>query len=333
MPDQKFIHVYIVVLETSLALDLAGPAEALRIANRVLNQQGKPDAFALHFVGTTPNVTLSIGLHVDNLAPLPSTDELIKPAWVVILGQEGIEPLDPTTPHNRALIAWLKTLPIAKDEVEPVTVCAGSLLAYGGLLNHRKATTHHKDLSQLVDIDPTCQVQQDCIFVEDDAIASSAGVVTGIDLMVHKIAQHCGEIVAAEVAQWLVMPVRRTANDTQRSPLLAHRNHLHPALHRVQRAIGAAPQDDWTLDKMADIAHTSTRHLTRLFMQNANIAPMQYLKSVRLNIAQSALASGLNVTQAADIAGFQSDSQLRRVWRSFGLAGTPSTYQHDGASS
>jgi transcriptional regulator GlxA family with amidase domain len=76
---------------------------------------------------------------------------------------------------------------------------------------------------------------------------------------------------------------------------------------------------------MADVAHTSPRHLTRLFLEHASIAPLQYLRRIRLSAAQAALQSGCNVTQAAEAAGFSSDTQLRRAWRQFAGEGTPSS--------
>lgn len=324
------IDVYFVVVEKSLALDLVGPAESLRIANRVLETQGKLPEFRLHHVGFADTVRLSTGLHVSQLEPLPDQTTLTNPqhtAWIVILGQEGIGGLDPTTEQNAKLITWLRDLPIQKDYIEVITVCAGSLLlAYAGHLNHRQATTHHRDLAQLSNIAPTCHVMQDCIFTEDGAIASSAGVTTGIDLMVEKIAQTCGELVACEVAQWLVMSYRRSAKDTQHSPLLARRSHLHPAIHRAQEAISLNPTESWDLDKLASIAHTSPRNLTRLFKSHAEISPMNYVTQVRLNLAKTALDNGLSVTAVAAQVGFSSDMQLRRAWRKFGEAGTPSTY-------
>ena len=59
-------------------------------------------------------------------------------------------------------------------------------------------------------------------------------------------------------------------------------------------------------------------------MKHAGIAPLQYLRSIRLAVAQAALQSGRNVTQAADMAGFSSDTQLRRAWHLFDEADTPS---------
>lgn len=330
------IHVYFVVLEGSLGLDLIGPAEALRIANRVLQAQAHIQAhhedplFKVHYVGFAESATLSTGLIVSQIQPMPDPKNLLlmpSMAWIVILGQEGSEPLNPNLPHHKQLIAWLTDLPIKKHQLEIITVCAGSLfLGYAGLLSNRKVTTHHLDLDELALIAPDCQLQQDCVFVEDGAIASSAGVTTGIDLMVHKIAQVCGEIVASEVAQWLVMPQRRTAKHSQFSELLTHRSHLHPAVHRVQAAITLEPKAAWSMQSLADLAHTSPRHLTRLFKQNTDISVMQYVNLVRLSLAKSALSTGLSVTKAADIAGFSSDVQLRRAWHTFNESGTPSSY-------
>jgi transcriptional regulator GlxA family with amidase domain len=82
---------------------------------------------------------------------------------------------------------------------------------------------------------------------------------------------------------------------------------------------------------MADVAHTSPRHLTRLFVEHAGVAPLAYLRRLRLATAQLALQSGANVTRAADISGFSSDTQLRRAWRQFGLPGSPSAQARPNA--
>jgi transcriptional regulator GlxA family with amidase domain len=129
--------------------------------------------------------------------------------------------------------------------------------------------------------------------------------------------------LAAQVAQTMVVAMRRGPHDPELSPFLAYRNHLHPALHRVQDAVSQQPAEDWSVPTMAKIAHASPRHLSRLFMEHAGIAPLHYLRRLRLALAQAPLQSGRNVTQAAALVGFSSDTQLRRAWHDFSLAGTP----------
>ena len=188
----------------------------------------------------------------------------------------------------------------------------------------RRATTHHQHLDELTAVEPRCDVVSNRVFVADGPLHSSAGVTTGIDLMLQRIADTCSPAVAAQVAQTMVVALRRGPHDPELSPFLLHRNHLHAALHRVQDAVGQQPQAAWNVPGMAQVAHTSPRHLTRLFLEHAGIAPLQYLRRIRLAAAEAALRAGHNVTQAATLAGFSSDTQLRRAWHHFGQPGTPS---------
>ena len=322
MPETPPIHVYFALLPGSLVLDWAGPAEALRIANQALLAQGQPARFVQHFISPTPQSVTSVGAILTGLAPLPAT--LAQPAWVVLVGLAG-QRIDVDNPEARALLHWLRGLRLAAGQLELVTVCAGAVLAaHAGLLSGRRATTHHLHLGELAQVDPHCDVAANRVFVADGPVYSSAGVTTGIDLLLHRISETCSPALAARVAQAMVVALRRGPNDPEFSPFLHHRNHLHPALHRVQDAIGQQPQSPWNVPAMAEVAHTSPRHLTRLFLEHAGIAPLQYLRRIRLATAEVALQSGRNVTQAAELAGFSSDTQLRRAWHQFGRSGTPS---------
>lgn len=324
MNDQPHdpIHVYFALLPGSLVLDWAGPAEALRIANQVLVNQGQPERFVQHFVSPTPQSKTSVGALLTGLEPLPAT--LPAPAWVVLVGLAGPR-INVGSDEARALLHWLRGLRPAAGRLELLTICAGSVLAaHAGLLTGRRATTHHQHLDELAAVDPRCDVVANRVFVADGAIHSSAGVTTGIDLLLHRISDTCCPALAAQVAQAMVVALRRGPDDPEFSPFLHHRNHLHPALHRVQDAVGQQPQADWSVPAMARVAHTSPRHLTRLFIEHAGIAPLSYLRRIRLATAEAALQSGQNVTQAALMAGFSSDTQLRRAWHQFGRQGTPS---------
>ena len=316
------INLYFVLLPGSLILDWAGPAEAFRIANQLLAARGEPARFELRFVGPLPAPKTSVGIGVAGVAPLPSS--LPNPSWVVLVGMPGrqFDPLQAGAPET---IRWLRGLTPGRDGMRLITVCAGALLAaHAGLLRGRRVTTHHQHLDELRALDSGCEVVANRVFVLDDPVASSAGITTGIDLALHLIAQECGGPVASQAAQAMVVALRRGTQDPELSPFLAHRNHMHAALHRVQDAVSAQPQAGWSVPRMAEVAHTSPRHLTRLFLDHAGTAPLAYLRQIRLAVARAALESGRSVGQAAELAGFSSDTQLRRTWRQFGMAGRPS---------
>jgi transcriptional regulator GlxA family with amidase domain len=224
-------------------------------------------------------------------------------------------------------VHWLAhTLPALlaqDDEHRLVTICSGSLIAArAGLIGTRRCTTHHELLEELHKAAPAAQVVDNRVFVIDGSLASSAGVTAGIDLALHLIAQTCDERISAAVAQDMVVYLRRTSHDPELSPMLAHRNHLHPAVHRVQDAVCADPAQEWTMTSLAEIGHVTERHLLRLFTAYAAVSPLAYLQAIRLERAKQNLSRGASVTRAATDAGFTSDLQLRRAWRTR-FSGTP----------
>lgn len=327
LPVDSSIDVLFVLQPDSLALDWAGPAEALRLANQALMAANRPPRFQLHFLGTQAQAASSVGCTISGLKPLPVPllANPLRPTWVVLLGQPG-DCIAVTSAPTLALLHWLRGLRLVSQQLELVTICAGALLAaHAGLLKGRRVTTHHQHLGELAAAEAQCEVISNRVFVQDGPVHSSAGVTTGIDLMIHRIALLCGPTIAARVAQTMVVALRRGPQDAELSPFLSYRNHLHPALHRVQDAISSEPASDWPVPRMASLACTSPRHLTRLFMDNTGVAPLEYLRRIRLATAQAALQSGSNVSVAAEKAGFASDTQLRRAWRQFAIPGTPSS--------
>jgi len=316
------IPVFFLLLPGSLILDWAGPAEAFRIANQLLAASGQAPRFALRYVGPQAQAATSVGIEVNGVEPMPQ--QLPPGSWLVLVGMPGSH-FNASQRDAREAIRWLRTVEPGHHGVRLVTICAGALLAaHAGLLHGRRATTHHQHLDELRGVAAGCEVVANRVFVVDEHVASSAGVTTGIDLALHLIAQECGAALASQAAQTMVVALRRGPQDPELSPFLAFRNHMHPALHKVQDAVSTEPQREWTVPRMADVGHTSPRHLTRLFLDHAGTAPLQYLRRIRLAVAQAALESGRSVTQAAEMAGFSSDTQLRRAWRQFGLGGRPS---------
>ena len=312
------IDVLFVIAPDSLLLDIAGPAEAFRLANLHRDRGGESPRYRLRFVGSECSVASSVGLSLAALEPLPETLEA--PSWVVVVGQPKAQ-VDQRTPAIATIEAWLartlaKPLRTKGSPHRLVTICSGTLLAArAGLLTNRQCTTHHELLEALHALAPDAHVVDDCVYLADGPIASSAGITAGIDLALHLIAQDCGEALAVTVARDMVVYVRRSPLDAELSPFLAHRRHLHPVVHRVQDSLAADTKRNWDMTTLADMAHVSERHLLRLFREHASISPLEFLSTIRLERAKKSLERGASVTLAADAAGFQSALQLRRAWR------------------
>lgn len=315
------IDVVFVVLPDTLLLDLAGPAEAFRIANQQLLSRGREVAFRLRHVGPQAAASTSVGATLSGLEDLPMAFD--NETWIVLLGQ----PTGCESPLRRPLPrAWTETRQWLAHAVAPklaapgplpvglLTVCAGALLAAdAGLLAGRECTTHHEKLAELQTLAPTAIVQANRVFVIDGPVASSAGVTAGIDLALHLIGQRCGHAIVAAVAQVMVVFARRGARDPERSPLLARRDHLHPAVHRLQDAIAERPEANWSLISMAQIAHVTPRHLSRLFREHVGQSPRDYVEGIRVALVEQALREGASAHGAIEMTGLSGARQWRRI--------------------
>jgi transcriptional regulator GlxA family with amidase domain len=312
------IDLLFVIAPHSLLLDIAGPAEAFRLANQHRERRGLPPRFRLRFAGPVVTPATSVGLHLADVEPLP--DRLSATTWVILVGQPTAHTRQ-VTPAVTATARWLNRMlrdSLLSDEAPHrlLAICSGALLAArANLIGARRCTTHHELLPALRALAPQANVIDNRVFVVDGPLASSAGITAGIDLTLHLVALECGEALAASVAEDMVVYLRRSQRDPEQSPFLVHRRHLHAAVHRVQDAIVARPERDWDMTTLAGIGHTTERHLLRLFLDHAGISPLEYLRSIRLELARQALTYGASVTRAADVAGFRSTLQLRRTWR------------------
>lgn len=306
--------MYVVVPPRTLLLDIAGPIEVLRWTNHVQEAV----RFEVSYVGPATDVVSSIGLMLTDIRQLPNVlpdDAMILLAGNVsqTLSGSGAERKDNDAAESK-IVGWLRTA--VHTEHTLISICSGALLAgRAGLLDGRACTTHHSACTELLLAAPNAKVLENRLFVEDGRCYSSAGVTAGIDVMLHLVSQITDHRCAAEVARYLVVYIRRSGGDPQLSPWLEGRNHIHPAVHRVQDAIAADPARNWTLKALARIAGASPRHLSRLFHECVGMNIPDYRNRLRIALARDLLAqTQLDMERVAERAGFASARQMRRVW-------------------
>jgi transcriptional regulator GlxA family with amidase domain len=310
----RIVPVVVVLPPRTLLLDVAGPIEVLRRANLIQRSL----RFDVTFAGATRALRTSIGLSIAGLEPLPKT--LPPDAMVIVAGNvdtfiDGSGATLEDERHEASIIDWLRT------KIRPghrlVTICSGAVLAgRAGLLDGYSCTTHYLNCEELAALAPQAKVLDNRLYVDDRDRLSSAGITAGIDLMLHVVAQLIDHATALAIARYLVVYLRRSGNDPQLSPWLDGRNHIHPAVHRVQDAIALDPARPWPARRLAQIAGTSPRHLSRLFHEHAGMHLADYRNRLRAALARELLGqTRLDMERVAERAGFASTRQLRRVWR------------------
>jgi len=317
-PEAAPTDLYFLVLPGTMLLDFAGTAESFRVAADFGAR------FRLHYIAPAAQAPSSLGLTLGGLEPLPGR---LPDGAIVLIPGVACSAEDYLLPEAIEAARWLA------DTVGPghtlCTVCSGAFLAAAsGLLDGRSCTTHHSLTARLARDYPRVKVLENRIFVRDGNVFTSAGVTAGVDLALHLISELAGAQVAVAVARLLVLYFRRSGADPQLSPWLCHRNHIDPRVHGAQDLVVRDPAHGWTVDELAERAHTSPRHLGRLFRQHAGIAPQAFIRKIRTAAARELLRQpDLNLSLVAEMVGFSSAEQMRRAWKRFERA-TPAQHRH-----
>lgn len=194
-----------------------------------------------------------------------------------------------------------------------VTICSGAfLLAAGGLLDGRRATTHWRYADALQAAFPGVTVDADVLYAEDGTLFTSAGSAAGIDLLLHLVRQDYGPDAANSVARRMVVPAHRSGGQAQfvERPVPLHsRSQLATLLDRVR----AEPARAWSIATMAEQAIMSRRTLARRFQEATGMTPGAWLTAQRVEAARTLLeTSRLSIEQVAAASGLGSAANLRQ---------------------
>lgn len=309
-------RIYLLVLPRVHILDLAAPAQIF--AHPILE-----DALELHYISPCAQVCSRQGLQLAQLEALP--DSIAADDWLLLIGTSRLDRHLHESEYQQA-IRWLAGLGNRFGLL--AGICSGTILAgKAGLLDGRRCTTHHDLTRSLSQIAPQALVQEDCIFVADENIWTSAGITTGLDLCLQLVAEHWGQKHALQIAREMVLFQRRSGSEPQLSFWLQHRNHTQSRIHAAQDLIMQAPGQDWKIARLAAEVFLSERHFRRLFTEATGFSVQQYLQKARIELARQLLEqTSFSLDTIAERCGFAAERSLRRAWEQW-MEGTPASYR------
>jgi transcriptional regulator GlxA family with amidase domain len=306
-------------------LDLTGPLEVFSQAERRANGN-----YVLRTLALEPGpVTSSSGLSVSAEPARPftdtgtsSADTLIEADTLIVVGGRGTDAAVADSEHA----AWIKA---ASARVRRVaSVCNGAfLLAEAGLLDGHRATTHWTRATDLAERYPAVIVDADPIFIREGAVATSAGVTSGIDLALALVEEDLGSAAARSVARQLVVFVQRPGNQRQFSVQLTAQRPAREPIRDLLNHIAEHPDADLSVPALAARVGLSERQFLRVFPAETGHSPAGYVEAARVEAACRLLEmTDDGLERIARICGF---GTLRTLQRSFQrvLAVAPHEYR------
>jgi len=190
VPQGREIRVAFLITPGAEVVDYAGP---WGVFEYVKVGEDKHHPFKLYTVAASKEVVkTSFGMAIvpdHTFADAPAPDLVVVPA----------ADLDELPAGARE---WLRS--VQKDSELTMSVCNGSfILGAAGLLDGKKATSHHRAYKMLHEMYPTVTVIPGVRYVEDGKLATAGGLTSGIDLALRVVERYFGRAVTKETATYL----------------------------------------------------------------------------------------------------------------------------------
>jgi transcriptional regulator GlxA family with amidase domain len=318
-PNRVTLRVLLVAVPPVRPLDVIGPAEVFSDANRL---RGGPPSYSVEIV--TSGETTAVKTHI--WTPLQANRTYRDCAsdfdTVLVAGGDGANAKE----FEPEFLEWLRRQ--CKQVRRFGSVCTGALvLAEAGLLDGRRATTHWNWSGDLARNYPRVTVDADPIYIKDGNCYTSAGVTSGIDLSLALVEEDFGSALSLQIAQMMVVFLRRPGGQSQFSATLAAQSSESPLLNSLLAWMADNLRRDLSVAVLARRVAMSPRNFARLFHEEVGETPGKHVEHLRLEAARHLLESrSTNLDEVARASGFGSAEVLRRVFlRRLGV--TPRQYR------
>ncbi|AKE13031.1 MULTISPECIES: GlxA family transcriptional regulator [Serratia] len=315
------MHTFLIIVpEGGMLFESAGIADILMQANRLRPDDAPLYQMAIVTTQTHRVVHGSSGLNLLADHRLADLDPEVERDTIIVTGKGATEE------ESAFVVDWLRRA--APKARRVASVCGGAmLLAEAGLLDGRRATTHWRLLETLQARFPKVKVENGPIYVQDGAVWTSGGVSSGFDLTLALVEDDYGFVQAREVAQDLVMFLRRPGGQAQFSRYPLNQAKTPGPIRDLQSWILENLAEDLSVEKLAERVAMSPRNFTRVFTRETGISPAKFVEEGRLYIARQRLEqSSQGIEQIATSSGFGNALNLRRVFERH-LQLTPTEYR------
>ncbi|QQK06119.1 helix-turn-helix domain-containing protein [Burkholderia sp. Bp9017] len=301
--------IVVVGFEGVQSLDITGPMEVFAVANRHLPGHVAPYRLTLASQHGHDIVTHA-GLRLAGPTALADLPERVDTIIVAGGGEAALR----HAASDAGVLPWLRTR--IADTRRIASICTGAfVLAAGGWLDGKRATTHWNQCSTLQALCPNVRIEPDAIYVSDPPFHTSAGVTAGIDLCLALVEADCGAATALAVARELVLFMHRPGGQAQFSVGLDVHANATPRMRILLTDIADDPTGDLGVAALAARLHMSERTFTRNFLEETGLSPAQFVLAARVERAKALLErADWPLERVADRAGFGSVDALQRAF-------------------
>ncbi|ORM71837.1 GlxA family transcriptional regulator [Pantoea rwandensis] len=268
----------------------------------------EPGLFSVAICAEQPGLVesdIGISINVEHgLELLDTADIIIVPFW--------------EHPATKPAAGLLKALYEAWQRgAEVVGLCLGAyVLAYAGLLNNRRASTHWEFESDFARRFPEIRLDSNALYTSDERLITSAGTAAGIDCCLNIVREHYGTALANRVARRMVMPPYREGGQAQyierAIPETTRDTQINDLIDHLRRNLDKRHD----IESIAALVSMSRRTLSRHFTKATGMTVGEWLNAERLQSSQELLeTTDHSIETVSSLAGYQSPISFRQSFK------------------
>ena len=214
-----------------------------------------------------------------------------------------------------AFIAALKVC--HQKNIKIAGLCYGAYpLAYAGLLDHKRGTTHWCVSTDFKERFPCITLDKNALYIEESGIITSAGTGASLDCCLYLVGKIYGSKIANKMSRLMVIPTHREGGQAQfiEQPIsgLTYDSEINVLLDDLRKNLAK----QYTLDDLAHSLNLTRRTFTRHFKNATGMSLITWLNNERLRYVCELLEStDYTIEKIADIAGFNSTVLLRKLFK------------------
>ncbi|UTD55176.1 GlxA family transcriptional regulator [Halomonas sp. MS1] len=198
-----------------------------------------------------------------------------------------------------------------------VGLCYGTYaLAYAGLLDGRRASTHWVAEQDFSDRFPKVKLDTNALYVEEDRLVTSAGTAAGLDCCLFLVREYYGAKIANKIARIMVVPPHREGGQAQfiEQPVAISTQDAH--INRLLDYLRENLAGSHRIDELAARTSMSRRTFTRHFQKATGMTVVEWLVNERLRRGRELLeTTSLSVEAIAERVGFHTATSFRQHFR------------------
>lgn len=198
-----------------------------------------------------------------------------------------------------------------------VGLCYGTYaLAYSGLLDGKKATTHWVAEEDFCQRFPQIHLDCDALYIEEQNIVTSAGTGASLDCCLYLVRKFYNAQIANKVSRIMVIPPHREGGQAQFIEQPVAKTGQDAQINILLDFLRKNLSKKHNIDDLAEQIHMTRRTFTRHFKKATGMTLVEWLNNERIRYSCVLLeTTTLPIEKIAELSGFYSTMNFRKKFK------------------